>query len=126
MWRDGTLAGTLTNDYDSSGAVGFGQRNATGTAKYSEVIIYDSAQNDTTRAGIEENVGGYYDIVLPGLLDENPGAAAAYSLRRLSSTYTGSAIQVQRADNVGGTTDIGFDGYGNLDTAALTTAAAGN
>ena len=52
---------------------------------------------------IEENIGGYYDIPLPGLLDENPGAAAAYSLRRLSSTYTGSAIQVQRADNVGGT-----------------------
>ena len=126
MWRDGALAGTLTDDYDSSGAVGFGQRNATGIGKYSEVIIYDSAQNNTTRTGIEENVGGYYDIPLAGLLDENPGAAAAYSLRRLSSTYTGSAIQVQRADNVGGTHEIGFDSYGELDTTALTTAAAGN
>ena len=90
-----------------------------------EFIIYPSDQS-TNRTDIEENIGGYYDIPLPGLLDENPGAAAAYSLRRLSSTYTGSAIQVQRADNVGGTTDIGFDGYGDLDTAALTTAAAGN
>jgi len=90
-----------------------------------EIVIYDSDQS-TNRTDIEDNIGGYYDIPLPGLLDENPGAAAAYSLRRLSSTYTGSAIQVQRADNVGGTTDIGFDGYGDLDTAALTTAAAGN
>ena len=93
-----------------------------GTA--SELIVYDSDQSDN-RPSIEENIGGYYDIPLAGLLDENPGAAAAYSLRRLSSTYTGSAIQVQRADNVGGTTDIGFDGYGDLDTAALTAAAQG-
>jgi len=62
MWRDGTLAGTLTNDYDSSGAVSFGQRNATGTGKYSEVIIYDSAQNDTTRTGIETNINTFYNI----------------------------------------------------------------
>ena len=80
-----------------------------------------------TAPNIEDNIGGYYDIPLPGLLDENPGAAAAYSLRRLSSTYTGSAaIQVQRADNVGGTHEIGFDSYGDLDTTALTTAAQGN
>jgi len=91
-----------------------------------ELIIFDNSKSATDRTDIEENIGGYYDIPLPGLLDENPGAAAAYSLRRLRQAYTGSAIQVQRADNIGGTTDIGFDGYGNLDTAALTTAAAGN
>jgi len=95
------------------------------TAVFSEMIFYASDQS-SNRTDIEENIGGYYDIPLAGLLDENPGAAAAYSLRRLSSTYTGSAIQVQRADNVGGTTDIGFDSYGDLDTTALTTAAAGN
>jgi hypothetical protein len=91
----------------------------------SEAVLYESDESDR-RTDIEENVGGYYDIPLAGLLDENPGAAAAYSLRRLSSTYTGSAVQVQRADNVGGTHEIGFDGYGDLDTAALTTAAQGN
>ncbi len=64
MYRDGVLAGTLTDDYDSSGAVSFGQRNATGTAKYSEVIIYDSAQNNTTRTGIETNIATFYDITL--------------------------------------------------------------
>jgi len=90
-----------------------------------EIVIYNTDQS-ANRTNIEDNIGGYYDIPLAGLLDENPGAAAAYSLRRLSSTYTGSAIQVQRADNVGGTTDIGFDSYGELDTTALTTAAQGN
>jgi hypothetical protein len=93
---------------------------------FSEWILFDNAKSATDRTDIEDNIGGYYNIPLAGLLDENPGAAAAYSLRRLSSTYTGSAIQVQRADNVGGTTAIGFDSYGDLDTAALITAAAGN
>ena len=60
------------------------------------------------------------------LLDTYTGADVAYSLRLLRTAYKGSAIQVQRADNVGGTTDIGFDSSGELDTAALTTAASGN
>tara|TARA_R110002167_G_scaffold87431_5_gene236313 strand:+ start:530 stop:1483 length:954 start_codon:yes stop_codon:yes gene_type:complete len=53
-----------------------------------------------------------------GLLDTYPGAAAGYSLRSLSSTYTGFAIKVQ--DNVGGATlDVGFDSNRELDTAAI-------
>ena len=123
--------GTLSGTRHFSGSFAFQGRPGSLTYNAPEIyqqefIQWDLNQSDTDRTDITENIGGYYDIVLPGLLDENPGAAAAYSLRRLSSTYTGSAIQVQRADNVGGTTDIGFDGYGDLDTAALTTAAAGN
>ena len=54
-----------------------------------------------------------------GLLDTYPNAAAAYSLRKLRTAYTGSAIQVRRSsDNT--TQDIGFSGA-NLDTSALTT-----
>lgn len=53
-----------------------------------------------------------------GLLDTYPNAAAAYSVRRLSSTYTGSLIEVRRSsDNT--TQDIGYDANGNLDTTAL-------
>ena len=53
------------------------------------------------------------------LLDTYTGAAAAYSLRRLSSAYTGPAIRVRRSsDNA--EQDIGFDGD-DLDTAALLT-----
>jgi len=52
-----------------------------------------------------------------GLLAEYPGAAAAYSLRQLTTVYTGSAIRVRRTnlDEI----NIGFDGLGNLDTTAL-------
>lgn len=58
------------------------------------------------------------------LLDTYSGAAAAYSLRKLSSTYTGNAIRVRRSsDNT--EQNIGFDGSGNLDTTALTTFVGG-
>jgi len=59
------------------------------------------------------------------LLDTYPGAAAAYSLRKLRTAYTGSAIRVRRSsDNT--ETDIGF--VNNvLDTATLLTfCGAGN
>ena len=60
------------------------------------------------------------------LLDTYGGAAAAYSLRKLSNTYSGNAIRVRRSsDNT--EQNIGFDGSGNLDTTALTTfVGAGN
>lgn len=52
------------------------------------------------------------------LLDQYPGAAAAYSTRRLSSTYAGSAIRVRRSSD-DAEADIGFTSTGDLDTAAL-------
>lgn len=59
-----------------------------------------------------------------GLLDDYPGAAAAYSLRLLDADYSGSAINVRRAsDNA--VQDIGFDANGDLDTSALATFCAG-
>jgi hypothetical protein len=59
-----------------------------------------------------------------GLLDTYGGAALAYSLRLLDSTYTGDAIRVRRAsDNT--EQDIGFDVNGDLDTSALTTFCSG-
>jgi hypothetical protein len=52
------------------------------------------------------------------LLDTYPGAAAAYSLRKLDKDYTGYAIRVR--ESAGNTlADIGFDASGNLDTTAL-------
>jgi hypothetical protein len=58
-----------------------------------------------------------------GLLNDYPGAAAAYSLRLLDTTYTGSAIRVRRAsDNA--EQDIGFDNN-ELDTSALATFCSG-
>jgi hypothetical protein len=60
----------------------------------------------------------------PLLLSLYPGAAAAYSLRRLSSSYTGSAIRVRRSNdnaeqNIGFVNDV-------LDTASLLTFTGAN
>jgi hypothetical protein len=58
-----------------------------------------------------------------GLLDLYPSAAAAYSVRKLRATYSGSAIRVRRSsDNT--EQDIGF-ANNVLDTSALTTFCSG-
>jgi hypothetical protein len=54
------------------------------------------------------------------LLDTYTGAAAAYSVRKLDKDYTGSCMRV-REDSGDTEADIGFDGSGNLDTAAIAT-----
>lgn len=51
-----------------------------------------------------------------GLLDAYPNAEAAFSLRKLRTAYTGSAIRVRRADNT--EQDIGFVNN-QLDTVSL-------
>lgn len=86
-----------------------------------EFIIYNSNQSPN-RIGIETNINSYYRIYQQEalLLDYYPDAAAAYSLRKLRSGYTGAAIQVRRSsDNA--VQNIGFDSNGGLDTTALTT-----
>ena len=58
-----------------------------------------------------------------GLTSSTP-AAAAYSIRQLSSAYGGFALQVRRSsDNT--TQDIGFTAGGDLDTASLKTFVGG-
>ena len=69
-------------------------------------------------------ITGYSNIIsvttLPGLLlDLYPSAAAAYSVRKLRTAYSGSAIRVRRSsDNA--EQNIGFTALGNLDESALT------
>jgi hypothetical protein len=64
--------------------------------------------------GVIRNNGGGGSF----LLDTYSGASAAYSLRKLSSSYSGSAIRVRRSfDNA--EQNIGFDISGNLDTTTL-------
>ena len=58
------------------------------------------------------------------LLDIYSGATAAYSLRKLSSTYTGNAIRIRRSsDNT--SLDIGFTANGGLDTTSVLSFIAG-
>jgi hypothetical protein len=60
----------------------------------------------------------------PTLLSLYPGASVAYSLRNLSTTYTGNAIRVRRSnDNT--EQNIGFEN-GVLDTASLLTFTGAN
>lgn len=58
------------------------------------------------------------------LLDDYPGATAAYSLRKLDKDYAGAAIEIQRVSPAG-TTDIGFDSNGDLDVATINTYCSG-
>lgn len=57
-------------------------------------------------------------VFTTGILDEYPGATAAYSLRRLSSSWTGPAIRVKRQSTFD-ELDIGFKENGDLDTEAM-------
>ena len=82
--------------------------------------IYESTawgsgvDNNISWGKVYEDLGG---DTFTGLLDTYSGAAAAYSLRQLSSTYSGDAIVVRRAsDNT--TQNIGFVNN-ELDTASL-------
>ena len=97
-----------------------------------EFIVYNSNQS-TNRTAIESNINSYYSIYTPtwqgtgtALLDLYPSAAAAYSLRNLSSTYTGPLVRVRRSsDNT--EQDIYGTLAGQLDTASLLSfVGAGN
>ena len=79
-----------------------------------EVILYPSDKS-SVRTSIEENVGDYFTQNTP-LLDTYTGAAAAYSLRKLRTAYTGDAVEVYNGSSYA---DIGFNVFSELDTVAL-------
>ncbi len=58
-------------------------------------------------------------------LNSSNTSPAAFSLRKISSDYLGSAIQVRRS-NDNALSNIGFTANGNLDTAALKTFVGAN
>ena len=66
---------------------------------------------------------GFLTAGAPLLLDEYPGAAAAYSVHQLNTAYGGNALRVRRAsDNA--TADIGFDN-GELNIGQLINHCSG-
>jgi surface protein len=74
-------------------------------------LSYDTPVSGGYLMGTEE---------LPGLPGDIAQPAAAYSVRKVRTAYTGSAMTVRRDfDDV--TFDVGFDGNGNLDTGSLLT-----
>jgi len=80
-----------------------------------EAIIYSSVKSASDNLSVEENIGDYFTQNTP-LLDTYSGAAAAYSLRLLDSTYTGDAVEVYNGSSYA---NVGFNVFGELDTVAL-------
>ena len=95
------------------------------TGTLQEAVLWSSDQSSPTnnRPGIEGNVNAHFQIY--SLLETYTGASVAFSVRQLSWSYAGSAMRVREA---GGDTetDIGFDGSGNLDTAAIASHCGSN
>lgn len=86
------------------------------TAIYAEIIDTDGGVWRSPEYTAEDR--------RPPLDPYSADLAAAYSLRRLLTSYTGPAIRVRRSsDNA--ETDIGFTAGGDLDTATLATFVGG-
>ena len=112
-----TSAGQSLTTLDFSGdAVGtlFNRSSFVMQGKAQEVVLYASDKS-TDRTDIESNIGDYFTQNTP-LLDTYSGAAAAYSLRLLDSTYTGALVEVYNGSSYA---DIGANVFGELDTVAL-------
>jgi hypothetical protein len=77
---------------------------------------YESLDNPTIGTQLDYSFVGEVPTNL--LLDDYGSAAAAYSVRKLRSAYSGSCMRIRES---GGNTetDIGFDSNGDLDTAAI-------
>lgn len=73
-----------------------------------------------------KKVNGATLSTFTGILDDYPGAGAAWSVRKLDKDYAGSCMRVKRSsDNT--EQDIGFEADGDLDVGAITTfCGAGN
>ena len=90
-------------------------------SKYLRVVQTETNTegSDSANSAATAQVAAAFDY----LLDDYSGAAGAYSLRLLSSTYSGNAIKVRRAsDNT--EQDIGFSNN-ELDTSSLETFCSG-
>ena len=97
------------------------QTNRSWVGSRQEIVLYNSDKS-TDRTSIESNIGDYFTQNTP-LLDTYSGAAAAYSLRKLRTAYTGAAIEVYNGTSY---QDIGFNVFGELDTVSLAAFCGGN
>jgi hypothetical protein len=116
---------SLTLSSLSSNSLRIGDAGSNGLpykGKFQEAFLFDSSKSTSDRTSIEENIGDYFTQNTP-LLDTYSGAAAAYSLRLLDSSYVGSAVEVYNGSSYA---DIGFNVFGELDTVALAAHCGSN
>jgi hypothetical protein len=115
---------TLAGDYGTPAAA-YSVRKVRTAYSGALMDVRRSIDNVTQSIGYVSNgdldTGSLLDWTIPGRNDlpgEYEGLAAAYSLRKVSASYDGYAIDVRRIwDNT--TSSIGFDVNGNLDTGLL-------
>lgn len=121
IWYEGCSADTLTfpDNFLSLDRDSLKNRECNGNGLFK--FFYDGTNyiaEDTTWAKVNLPVTGQ------GLILDDYPATVAYSLRRISTTYTGNLIQIERtSDNT--TQDIGYLASNSLDTAAINTFCAG-
>jgi hypothetical protein len=123
---------TLAGDYGTPAAA-YSVRKVRTAYSGALMDVRRSIDNVTSSIGYVSNgdldTGSLLDFVrtegnsyLPGAYS---GLAAAYSLRRVSASYSGFAIDVRRdSDNT--TSSISFNAAGNLDTVSLLTFVTGS
>lgn len=117
------MSWTDANKTDAQGDWGqaaANNENGWGQAALNNLVSWGKAHAMSLGHAVTNLVG---DGSFTGLLDTYPNAAAAYSLRQLSSTYTGDAVVVRRASD-NGTQSIGFVAN-ELDVNTLETFCAG-
>ena len=120
---DGTGSTTYTGSLNLTANIFIGSSNGSEPlfGNIQEFIFYASDKS-SFRASIESNIGDYFTQNTP-LLDTYSGAAAAYSLRKLRTAYTGDAVEVYNGSSYA---DIGFNVFGELDTVALAAHCGSN
>lgn len=86
------------------------------SVKYTNEVTEVSAARDMY-ISVQDYTARLTPVIPNLLLEQYPGAYAAYSLRRVRGEYTGPAVRLRRTSD-SQTLDIGFNAQGNLDTAA--------
>ncbi len=110
-------AGGHLNTLDALNAIDVVSGGAGGHLNTLDALNSIAVQNGGV-GGHENDLDALNEWADLGVLDEVTGAVAAYSLRRLTVSFLGSALRVRRSGD-DAEQDIGFDGRGDLDTAAL-------
>jgi hypothetical protein len=96
------------------------------SVKYTNEVTEVSAARDMY-ISVQDYTARLTPVIPNLLLEQYPGAYAAYSLRRVRGEYTGPSIRVRKITSAPyPEQDIGFDADGNLDLNALTSFLDGN
>ena len=128
FYENGTQAtvSVVTTAYAiNTGTSGFAYMHST-LGKMQEMVLWTSDQ-DSNVTDINNDADTYYDVTnTTALLNQFSGAAAAYSVRCLTSLGPASVCMKVRRDSDNATQNIGFDSNGDLDTAAIATFCGAN